>query len=160
MQKSQILKTLSLILIAATFAVFGNFAHQHISYPYKHYQGSWQGDGVIYVGDKKINSRAFLLLNKNDIRLSINNKYDNFSYTFDGTLTMKSKGYVSNHFDISDRYTRGFETFVKNTRIDVPSSGNLLRLNAWRLDEGRIFIDVEQSNGLPASYILTKNSDS
>ncbi|HAS6346914.1 TPA: hypothetical protein I7241_02920 [Vibrio vulnificus] len=159
MQKNTILKGASLLAIAMFFGTLGTLFHQHFNSPFYLYQGDWEGDGAIYIDDKKIDSRAFMLINENDVRLSIHNKYKNFNYTFDSTLVMIRRDYVRSHFDIENRQTRGLDTFSQNTQIDIPTSGNLLRLNGWRLDEGRLFIEVEKSSGINALYVLTKKSD-
>ncbi|BBL88700.1 hypothetical protein VroAM7_13530 [Vibrio rotiferianus] len=160
MPKNRLLALFLLTVIAGLSSLLGNQVYHYLNDPFRLYEGSWQGEGAIYVGDKKIDSNAFMLVNNNDIRLSINNKYQDFSYTYDGNLVLQQREHVSAHFDIENRHVRGLEAFIENTKIDVPLGGNLLRLNAWHLDEGRIFVEVEQSNGLDVSYILTRKSDS
>jgi len=159
MPKNRLLVLFLLTVTAGLSGSLGNQVYHYLNDPFRLYEGSWQGEGAIYVGDKKIDSNAFMLVNNNDIRLSINNKYQDFSYTYDGNLVLQQREHVSAHFDIENRHVRGLETFIENTKIDVPLGGNLLRLNAWHLDEGRIFVEVEQSNGLDVPYILTKKSD-
>ncbi|MFN1581850.1 hypothetical protein [Vibrio rotiferianus] len=160
MQKNRLLALLLLALITGFSSFLGNQVYHYLNNPFQIYQGSWQGEGAIYIGEKKIDSTALMLINNNDIRLSINNKYQEFNYTYDGNLVLQQREHVSTHFDIENRHVRGLEAFIENTNIDIPLGGNLLRLNAWRLDEGRIFVEVEQSNGLDVSYILTRKSES
>lgn len=160
MPKNRLLALFLLTVIAGLSSFLGTQVYHYLNDPFRLYEGGWQGEGAIYVGDKKIDSSAFMLVNNNDIRLSINNKYQEFSYTYDGNLVLQQREHVSAHFDIENRHVRGLEAFIENTKIDVPLGGNLLRLNAWHLDEGRIFVEVEQSNGLDVSYILTRKSES
>ncbi|CAE6944035.1 hypothetical protein ACOMICROBIO_GDFFDHBD_03224 [Vibrio sp. B1REV9] len=159
MPKSRFLILLIISGVIALSSFAGTKVYRYLNDPFQLYEGAWQGDGTLFIGDKKIHSVAIMLVENGQIRLSVNNRYGDFNYTYDGTLKIRKHEHISAHFDIIDRQVRGLEEFVQNTHIDIPMGGNLLRLNAWRLDEGRLFIDVEQSNNLDVSYILTKKSD-
>ncbi|MGR5321006.1 hypothetical protein [Vibrio sp. DNB22_19_1] len=159
MPKSRLLKLLILALVIVLSCLLGTKTYYVLNDPFRVYEGGWQGDGAIYINDKKIDSSAFLLIKGGEIRLSIHNQYKEFSYTYDGTLVMRQREHISAHFDIENRHVEGLEAFIENTKLDVPIGGTLLRLNTWRLDEGRIFLDVQQSNGIDVSYILTRKSD-
>ncbi len=160
MQANRVLIFLSLVVTILLSAILGNYVYQYLNSPWRVYEGAWQGKGSIYVDDAKIDSNALMLVEDGGIRLSINNEHNGFNFTNDFILTLRRLEHVSADFDIEMREVRGLDAFIENTNIDIPTGGNLLRVNAWRLDEGRLFIDVEQSTGLSVSYILTRKSAS
>ena len=160
MQKNRILIFFSLTVIILISAVLGTYVYQYLNNPLRLNEGAWQGKGSIYIDNAKIDSNALMLVENNKVRLSINNQYNEFNFTYDVTLILRRFEHVSSDFDIEKREVRGLDAFIENTNIDIPTGGNLIRVHAWHLDEGRIFIDVEQSTGLGVSYILTDKSDS
>ncbi|WP_061016580.1 hypothetical protein [Vibrio splendidus] len=160
MQKNRILIFFSLTVIILISAVLGTYVYQYLNNPLRLNEGAWQGKGSIYIDNAKIDSNALMLIENNKVRLSINNQYNEFNFTYDVTLILRRFEHVSSDFDVEKRVVRGLDAFIENTNIDIPTGGNLIRVHAWHLDEGRIFIDVEQSTGLGVSYILNIKSDS
>lgn len=160
MPKNRILIFFSITVTILLSAVLGTYVYQYLNNPLRVNEGAWQGKGSIYIDNTKIDSNALMLVENDRIRLSINNQYNEFNFTYDVTLMLRRLEHVSSDFDIEKRDVRGLDAFIENTNIDVPTGGNLIRVNAWHLDEERIFIDVEQSAGLVFSYILTHKSDS
>ena len=160
MQKNRILIFFSLTVIILISAVLGTYVYQYLNNPLRLNEGAWQGKGSIYIDNAKIDSNALMLVENNKVRLSINNQYNEFNFTYDVTLILRRFEHVSSDFDVEKRVVRGLDAFIENTNIDIPTGGNLIRVHAWHLDEGRIFIDVEQSTGLGVSYILNIKSDS
>lgn len=162
MPASRTLTLLSIVIAIAIVVsgVLGTQAYQYLNNPLRLNEGAWEGKGAVYIDDSKIDSNAMMLVANDGIRLSISNRYNEFNYTYDVTLELKRVDHVSTDFEIKKREVRGLEAFIENTNIDIPLGSNLIRLNAWNLDEGRIFIEVEQSAGLDVSYILDKKSGS
>lgn len=159
MSKTRFLKLLILSSVMVLSSLLGTKTYYFLNDPFRVYEGELQGEGAIYINGNKIDSSAFVLIKNGEMRLSVNNRYNGFSYTYDGTLVMRQRDYISTHFDIENREVQGLDQFIANTNIDIPVGGTLFRVNAWRLDEGRFFLDVQQSNSADVSYILSKKSD-
>lgn len=158
MQKNRLLTLVALASTIFLCGFLGTKAYHYLENPLRVNEGAWQGKGAFYINDAKVDSSALMLVEHDGIRLSINNQYQNYNYTYDVYLELRRVEHVSKDFDIQRREVRGLESFVKNTAIDIPLGGNLIRVNAWHLDEGRIFIEIEQSNDLDISYILARKS--
>lgn len=149
------------ITVTIVFSGFlGTQTYHYLNNPLRVYEGIWKGKGAFYVGEKRIDSNIMMLVDDNGIRLSIHNQYQDYNYAYDVKLALKRNNHVSTDFDISHREVRGLEKFIEKTNIAIPLGGNLVRVNAWHLEQGRVFIDVKQNNDVDLSYILKRKSDS
>jgi len=160
MQTRRILIVLSLVISIVLSGFLGIKTYHFLNNPLRVNEGIWQGKGAFYVGEDRIDTSAMMLVDHSGIRLSIHNQHQDYNYTYDVSLVLRRNSHVSTDFDVKHREVRGLETFMENTNINIPTGGNLIRFNAWHLDENRAFIEIEQSNGLELSIILNRKSDS
>jgi hypothetical protein len=150
--------TVVLLILSVSYFI-GYHTYQYLNDPLRLYQGVWYGQGQIAFSDKQVNSFATLIIERKSARLSVENRYGEYNYTYDVNLAYKKLNHERNHLEVTERSVNGLEEFIKDTGIHVPSYGTLFRVDAWRVDGGQIFLNIQLSNNNNASFILTKEDD-
>jgi len=158
MQNYRFLRLSILCIIAFLSAWAGHASYQYMNNPLLQYSGVWEGKGSFNVEGKEINSSATMLIG-NDIRLSLNNSYQNDNFTVDATLVVKRHEHENSHLDLENKQVNGLEAFIEKTGINIPLNGTLVNANAWQVDDGNLFFDAQLSNGTSTSYYLRRKSN-
>ncbi|MGF1721150.1 hypothetical protein L4D20_14020 [Vibrio kyushuensis] len=155
MQKSMIVK-LTIALLVPLFAfVIGHELHDPLNKLVSQHEGVWEGKSILSEHSGEVISHTTLVVNK-DIRISIDNQLGTSNYTFDASLVLTESDSEYVRLELTNRQVTGLDAFQKETGIRMPTTGNLVELNMWRLEENRMFMDVTLNSGKHASYILTK----
>ncbi len=150
--------TLVLLLIALSYFI-GYFAYQYLHNPIRMHQGVWYGKGQITFGDIEVESFATLIVENRSARLSVDNRYKQFNYTYDVDLEYKQSNHERNHLEITKRTVNGLEEFIEATGIQVPSYGTLLSIDGWRIDDEELFLNIQLSKDSNASFLLIREDD-
>lgn len=159
MQVNMILIRAFLILtVMYASYTLGNFAYQHNNDPIKIYSGVWQGEEEISINGFRLKSRVTLIVEPNNSRISINNAYGDYNYAYDATFYLRKQKHEFVHMEIQNKVTNGLEQFIDNTGIPIQVQGTLLFLKIWRIDEGKLFLEVQLSDTQTEHFLLKKMS--
>ncbi|MGR5175810.1 hypothetical protein [Vibrio mediterranei] len=150
--------TVVLLILSVSYFI-GYLTYHYLHDPLRLYQGVWYGKGQIAFADKQIDSFATLIVERKSARLSVENRYNQYNFTYDVNLAYKKFNHERNHIEVTERNVNGLEAFIKDTGIHVPSYGTLLSFDGWRVDDGNIFLNIQLSNNNNASFILTKEDE-
>lgn len=155
MQKPIIKRAIAVMLPAVALAI-GHYLHDPIKAHNQQFEGVWTGQSVIQFDQHTIDSYATLVVDKDDIRLSINNKSGSSNYAFDAKLELHYTDKQYNRLQLVDREVTGLERFEQETGIRVPVSGTLIELNGWRLEEDEIFFNFNSLGEDSISYVVKR----
>jgi hypothetical protein len=150
----------TVILLTITLSyLIGYLAYQYLNDPVRLHQGVWNGNGQIVFGDMTVESDVTLIIERNGARLSIDNRYKEFNYTYDVNLSYKKLNHERNHLDITQRSVNGLEEFIESTSIQIPSFGTLVSIDAWQLEKDELFLNIQMVNGNNASFIMVREDE-
>ncbi len=144
---------ISCLLISAFF--IGNQIYQYQSNPLRLYSGVWKGSDFVTVNGHQIETEATLIIEPENSHLSVNQTYENVNYTLDANVRPRRVNHESTHIELYNRSVHGLDNFIEATNISVPTQANLLSVNIWRLEEGKLFLQT-RLNGIeePVEMIL------
>ncbi|MCJ2378216.1 hypothetical protein LNL84_15470 [Vibrio sp. ZSDZ34] len=159
MSTRRLIQSTVVLLILSVSYFIGYLTYQYLNDPLRLYQGVWYGKGQISFGDKKVESYATFIIERKSARLSVENRYGQYNYTYDVNLAYKKLNHERSHLEVTERSVNGLEEFLKDTGIHVPSYGTLFRVDGWRVDNDRIFLNIQLSKNNNASILLTKEDE-
>ncbi|GEA51022.1 hypothetical protein VIN01S_18260 [Vibrio inusitatus NBRC 102082] len=148
-------------LAALIFIVLAYFSGRYINQEYivnheRVFKGIWEGTGVFTSGNTSINSSSVMIIEPNDTRVAIKVEHNGYAFTVDANVTMRHSLNQHVYGELNNRTVTGLDKFVKNTGLLVPRTPSLLVAEVWRLDEGRLFINIMDSGVVIASFPLQR----
>ena len=156
MQKSVMVRFVIAILLPVVSVAAGYKLHNPIEAHTNQFNGLWQGQSVITLHNTLIDSYATIIVDEDNVRISINNQLGENNYTYDASLKLHVVDAEYVRLEVLDREITGLDAFQERTGIRIPASGTLLELYGWRLEQGKIFFHIQVQGSDSLSYIFHK----